>query len=150
MRRSWIRLAVAALVVGLCVRQVVAECVATSDDPVKAAFESAGHGEIFLADVTDVTFGEYQAAAQGRSQVFVQHTTFKVIERFKGSDQRVEPSFDFEASDETYQFRKGQRVLVFASPTTLANVWQIRCSPTHESGPDDPVVAALRVLRDKH
>jgi hypothetical protein len=148
MRRG---LAVGILVVGLCGRQVVAECVITSADPVKAAFESADHGQIFLADVMDATYGESSAMVQGRAQqrLFVQHTTFRVIERFKGSDQPLETSFDFDPSEDNWRFKKGQRVLVFASPSSFGNVWQTHCSPTHESRPDDPAVAALRVLRDK-
>ena len=87
-------------------------------------------------------------ASSCQGNLFRDKITFRVIERFKGPDDPA-PSLVFLglSGSESFSFKVGQRVLVFAERRDADS--GTNCTQTHESPPGDPMIAVLKGLRDK-
>jgi hypothetical protein len=125
-----------------------AECIPI---PRTTAGELAQHHIAFAGDVTDVN----KALAPGLFGIY--DVRFNVREPYKGA-QTGPRTMRFLGSAEDFQFKEGQRVLVFAYrltrdqlrggeiPPEFRPQYAVQCTPTRLAALDDPQLTELRRL----
>src|SRR5262245_4888079 len=112
----------------------MAECVTGFEEPmVCGAFNLSA--AVFLADVQDMQLVPNTLETDVR---------FRVLNAFKGI-RPGEQTLRFRSSAESFSFRIGQRVLVYA--TVDRDVWSTHCSRTQLSDDVNEELELLRALR---
>lgn len=119
-----------------------AECILPQDDTLCGRF--AGHSEIFLGDVVAV-----EDVVEPEDKGWHQRVRFRILERFKGSDE-TERTIQFgrmAAGD--FVFGPGQRVLVYGH--VFGAELSTRCTSTRlfDGIGNDVEVGVLRALADR-
>lgn len=99
---------------------------------------------VFVADVMMV-----EPEAGPTRSGFATRIQFRILQKFKGAlDDQVKLSLA--PSSEEFSYMKGQRVLVYASPSgRLEDSWSTMCSRTREVALADNELSVLGALRDK-
>jgi hypothetical protein len=75
---------------------------------------------------------------------FVYRVRFRVVQPYKGTT-RGEQTFDFGATAESFIFKEGQQVLVWA-PLDQRRKFSTQCTATRTATVDDPELTELRKL----
>ena len=97
--------------------------------------------EAELVFVGDVTAVERQS---GPADVALMNVRFRIIERFKGGTGSTQSLAIAPSSEESVQYREGQRILVYTR--RYRNAWFTACTRTREVKLDDAELGELRVL----